>query len=254
MTNKISGRRTVRFLLAVLIFLAGVFARPTLSRIKADATSFATQIFQRQQPQPHSDDDSPYDPLAYERMSSQYALIAKTRRIVFLGDSRVEGAEWSDLFDRQDISNRGISGDTTTGVLRRLRTSIPNPISLCVIQLGVNDLSKGCPVESVISNYADILNDLMTRVHASVIVTSIISTRQPHDGLNPAIRECNRQLEQLATRRGALFVDINGPLGADGMLSATYSNDGIHINGEGYQQVCGILAPYLNRYEPEQIR
>jgi hypothetical protein len=193
MTTRLSVRRALPFLVAILLFISGAFARPTLSRIKAHVASFASRISHVQ----HSADDSPYDQLYYERKSSQYALLAKTQKIVFLGDSRVDGAEWSELFDRQDISNRGISGDTTTGVLQRLRTSVPGDISLCVIQLGINDLSKGCSVEFVVSKYGDILSDLKTRSHASVIITSIILAGQSHADLNPSITECNARLERL---------------------------------------------------------
>jgi lysophospholipase L1-like esterase len=236
-------RRAFPFIVAVLLFGAGVLARPMLGRIKVKASSFVIRVFDIHQ----THDDLPYDQIYYERKSSQYALLAKTQNIVFLGDSRVEQAEWSELFARQDISNRGINGDTTVGVLQRLRTSVPGDISLCVIQLGVNDLGEGCSVEFVVSRYGDILSDLMTRVHAKVIVTPVILVGQNRTNLNPAIIECNLKLERLAANHGALWVDINRPLCPDSILSASYSNDGVHLNGEGYKQVCNLLAPYLNR-------
>jgi lysophospholipase L1-like esterase len=96
------------------------------------------------------------------------------------------------------------------------------------------------------------LSDLKTRSHASVIITSIILAGQSHADLNPSITECNARLERLAASRGAVYVDINPQLCSEGILSAAYSNDGVHLNGEGYKQVCSVLTPYLNRYRPNK--
>ena len=40
--------------------------------------------------------------------------------IVMLGDSITEGGEWVELFPGTPVRNRGIGGDTTTGLLARL--------------------------------------------------------------------------------------------------------------------------------------
>jgi hypothetical protein len=46
---------------------------------------------------------------------------AKDGDIIFIGDSITEGGKaWSSRFDRNNIKNRGISGDVTDGVIARL--------------------------------------------------------------------------------------------------------------------------------------
>ena len=46
---------------------------------------------------------------------------AKDGDIIFIGDSITEGGKtWSSKFNRNNIKNRGISGDVTDGVIARL--------------------------------------------------------------------------------------------------------------------------------------
>ena len=62
-------------------------------------------------------------------------------KIVFLGDSITEGGgDWNNYFDTKNIVNRGISGDTTLGVLARLNEiCFYKPISLFLL-IGINDI------------------------------------------------------------------------------------------------------------------
>ncbi len=229
--------------LAIGPFSLGVLSRPALKTIKSELINRWAEA----SPGQLSPDNSPSDPQHYARKSSQYEQLGEARKIVFLGDSRVEDAEWSELLSSHDISNRGISGDTTTGVLLRLRTSIPRDISLCILQLGVNDLSKGCSVDFVLSKYDQILTDLLERVNARVLVSAVILAGDDRASLNPVISEFNRQLALLVARRGAVWIDVNQSLCPNGILPAAYTNDGIHLNGEGYRKFSTLLSHHLEK-------
>ena len=43
---------------------------------------------------------------------------------VFIGDSITEYGEWNDFFSSKNLSNRGVAGDTTEDILRRLDSII----------------------------------------------------------------------------------------------------------------------------------
>ena len=60
-------------------------------------------------------------------------------KIVFLGDSITEGGgNWNNYFGTKSVVNRGISGDTTLGVLARLNEiCFYKPISLFLL-IGIN--------------------------------------------------------------------------------------------------------------------
>src|SRR6185312_10982691 len=80
--------------------------------------------------------------------------------IVFLGDSITQG--WTDnfssLFPGMKLANRGISGDTTRGVLIRLQEDVlslhPRGI---VLLIGTNDLEEGATPEMIAANLKLIL-------------------------------------------------------------------------------------------------
>jgi len=63
--------------------------------------------------------------------------------IVFIGDSLTDSAEWEDLFPSSNIANRGIGGDRTNGVLKRMNSIYSTNASKAFIMLGINDLKFG---------------------------------------------------------------------------------------------------------------
>ncbi|MGL4621995.1 MAG: GDSL-type esterase/lipase family protein, partial [Chroococcidiopsis sp.] len=61
------------------------------------------------------------NPVYYLQRVSQFQLAPICNSdIVFLGDSITDECEWSELLENPHVKNRGISGDTTMGVLNRL--------------------------------------------------------------------------------------------------------------------------------------
>jgi lysophospholipase L1-like esterase len=230
-------------LMAALFFAVGVASRPALGRLKA--RMMAVQTAKGTEPD-GKQTDPPNDPLYYARRSSQFEKINKTQKFVFLGDSRIDCAVWSELFGNCEISNRGISGDTTAGILQRLPTSVPDDGVVCIIQAGVNDLSNGYSPDFVVNQYRDILNYLLVQKHSKVIVTSVMLVGQNKPSVCAAINECNRKLQGLVSGLGAAWVDVNPPICTNGFLSAQYSNDGVHLNGDGYEVLVKLLTPYLN--------
>src|SRR2546423_10977107 len=85
------------------------------------------------------------------------------KALVFLGDSITQG--WGDdlggNFPGVKVANRGISGDTTRGVLIRLQEDVlalhPSGV---VILIGTNDLEEGADPETIAGNLKLILAEL----------------------------------------------------------------------------------------------
>ena len=67
---------------------------------------------------------SSYSQQYSEHYNERKALFETTvdteNEIIFLGNSITEGGDWKVLFPNQNVINRGISGDTTDGILFRL--------------------------------------------------------------------------------------------------------------------------------------
>ena len=57
----------------------------------------------------------------YQRATLFEVLPTSKSDIIFLGNSITNGGEWAELLGNPHAKNRGISGDTTQGVLDRLR-------------------------------------------------------------------------------------------------------------------------------------
>ena len=95
------------------------------------------------------------------------------KALVFLGDSITQG--WGDdcggLFAGVKVANRGISGDTTRGMLIRLREDVLalNPIGV-VLLMGTNDLEENAAPETIAGNFKLILAALKEHNPALPIV------------------------------------------------------------------------------------
>ena len=99
-----------------------------------------------------------------ERRSAWAARVEQDQgAVVFLGDSITQG--WGEglgaAFPGVKVANRGISGDTTRGVLFRLQEDVLalNPAAV-VLLIGTNDLEEGATPEIIAGNLKLILADL----------------------------------------------------------------------------------------------
>ena len=188
----------------------------------------------------------PLDKLLYERRVSQFASIDSKAKLVMLGDSRMQEGEWAELLGETEIANRGINGDTTSGVLRRLRESVPTTVEVCIIQIGVNDLLQRNPIDDVLQNYRSIVSELtMGHLNLTVIVTATIVTSGERPELNLQIAELNSRLERLTHELKVAWIDPNPQLAPQGILDQQLTNDGTHLNGDAYKIFANVLQPQL---------
>src|SRR5690554_4509364 len=59
-------------------------------------------------------------------------------KVVFLGNSITAQGEWSELFGRGDIANRGIPGDVIDGINERLKGVLEENPAQVFIMIGIN--------------------------------------------------------------------------------------------------------------------
>ncbi len=157
--------RRILFWLIPLLSASVAFAQP-----KSAPTQESDAHFQL----PATDDGFPgagpvrhqdwFRKLWVERRSKWAKQIHKDHgALVFLGDSITQG--WGDDLDGSfpgvKVANRGISGDTTRGVLFRLFEDVlvlrPSGV---VILIGTNDLEDGADPETIAANLRLILEEL----------------------------------------------------------------------------------------------
>jgi hypothetical protein len=178
-----------------------------------------------------------FAPHYYDRLTL-FQQTARSYPVVMVGDSRIEYANWNELLEPTVVANRGIAGDTTAGVLSRLDPVLALSPERVFVQVGVNDLIKGCPPEDLVENYRQILLRFQSH-NVELIVMSIILTSDIK--LNEQIRKVNRELKALCAQFDVRWFDVNQVLGGGDCLAPEYTSDGVHLNGAGYSQLKKLL-------------
>ncbi len=176
-----------------------------------------------------------YENTYYLHKKSLFELLSsnKQAKIVMLGDSITERGLWSELTSRCDIINRGISGDTTLGLLNRLGSLNPS-LEKAYLMIGVNDIFKGRSVNYIFNNYTKIITILKKKNIEPVIESALyLGTNMPNS-YNKKIKKLNSLLIRYAHKNRITFIDLNSKLSPNGYLSERYSLDGVHLNAKGY--------------------
>jgi len=174
--------------------------------------------------------------------------------VVFLGDSITQG--WGDdlggAFPGLKVANRGISGDTTRGVLLRLPEDVLalSPAAV-VLLIGTNDLEEGADPSVIAGNIRLILAALRAKdpsvpVILCQVFPSSASMRRPAD----KIREINRLCADLKRGDANTFLLDTWPLFADAQGDAKPAEfpDLLHPNQAGYAKWAAAIRPVLGTF------
>ncbi|HXK11061.1 MAG TPA: GDSL-type esterase/lipase family protein [Vicinamibacteria bacterium] len=187
-----------------------------------------------------------------ERRSAWAAQVEEDRHaVVFLGDSITQG--WGGglgaAFPGVKVANRGISGDTTRGVLLRLDEDVLalEPAAV-VLLVGTNDLEEGASPEVIAGNLKLILARLEGRDPAIPIVLcqvfpSSSTKKRPAD----EIRAINALYLKAAKNDPRVTYLETWPLfaTASGDASPSEFPDLLHPNEVGYAKWAAALRPIL---------
>ena len=142
--------------------------------------------------------------------------------------------------------NQGISGETSAGLLKRLKLLDDTDPETIYVLIGINDLIRGELPETVLENSRLIIRDLLwAHPNTQIVVQSILphsdagATWENRDRLleipNETIRQLNQELRAIAESENAYFLDLH-PLFTDtnGNLRLDLTTDGLHLNRQGY--------------------
>ena len=182
----------------------------------------------------------------------------KSGGIVFVGDSLIENYMLSEFFPDHYVINRGISGDTTCGILCRLKSSVydlkPKKIFLLI---GINDIGNEENLSDIIKNIRLIVSRIRRKLpDTKIYVQSIYPVRiDPNNKIkkrivgkrsNKKINITNRELYKLCKKYNIQFININKKLkDKKGQLRYHYTQDGLHLSPLGYEIVSKELEKYM---------
>jgi len=163
--------------------------------------------------------------------------------------------------------NQGISGETSYGLLQRLRLFDRTQPTVIFVMIGINDLIQGVSEATLLANQQEIVRHLKkAHPQARIVVQSILphggdqvrsrygwttshDARSDPDGHRPLpawvnrlpkipntyIRDLNREIAQIAREEKVNYLDLH-PLFVDatGNILTELSTDGLHLSLEGY--------------------
>jgi lysophospholipase L1-like esterase len=171
--------------------------------------------------------------------------------LVFLGDSITQG--WSEDFRGKfpglRIANRGISGDTTRGLLIRLADDVlaldPSGI---VLLIGTNDIDVQVTPEDIAGNVKLLLDQISADDPTTpIILCQVMPTSATKNRPTDKIRELNRRYAELAKQYPQAVVLDTYTLFANGEGDAKIEEfpDLLHPNDVGYAKWTAALWPLL---------
>lgn len=129
-----------------------------------------------------------------------------------------------------------------------------NP-SIVFLQVGIYDLNDKTDIKDIINNYKQIIDNIKeNRSYADICVESLIPINRNakdfdedffNDDLdNDDIKEFNSKLKALAEEKKVAYIDLYSMLEKDGELDGEFSDDGIHLNADGYRQMLKMIKKY----------
>lgn len=173
--------------------------------------------------------------------------------ITFVGDSITQDFNVYEYFSEYKVYNRGIGGDTTDGLLKRMDESIfdLNP-SHVVILMGTNDFGV------LNAKPEDIFNRMKTITHliqmkspeTKILLISVYPVNPTLDSMSVGQRS-NEKIQALnklyQTIEGVTYLNLYDLLIDDhGNLSKDLTVEGLHINHNGYELIKTEISKHLS--------
>jgi len=175
----------------------------------------------------------------------------ETGHIIFLGNSITEMGNWKQLLNDTTVLNRGISGDITFGVLKRLDDVIKRQPSKVFLLIGINDIGKDIPDAVIADNIRKIVMRVQAESPATKIYIESIMPVNPdvpnfpqHYDKQEHVIGTNKLIKKVAVELHIPYINIHDLFtDSKGRLDAKYTADGLHLTatGGGYQKWIAYL-------------
>ena len=191
------------------------------------------------------------------------ALPIASEDILLIGDEMIHGGEWNELTGSLNFKDRGFGWwfrsmtiDAVNSILTpifkgNVGNGIPkeNPKGIC-LYVGFTDIESGKPVDTVISNYQQMLSGLRSLQPETPLFLMTLLPVNSNDSLDRNIVEFNDGLKNLASESEKIFLidTYNVSLDKDGRRIEKYFTDTSYpyLSGLGYVAVADEVVNVLN--------
>jgi acyl-CoA thioesterase-1 len=178
-------------------------------------------------------------------------------RILFFGDSLTAGYGLRDASSESfpaliqkkidaehwpyEVVNAGLSGDTTAGGLSRLDYWLGGRVDVFVLELGINDLMRGVPPQTIFRNLESIVERVKSKYPEATL--ALMGMEIPQLFSVPVDEEFRGLFRKLAHKHKLIFV----PFFLEGVAGHAHLNlmDGLHPSARGYQIIADNVWPVL---------
>ncbi|AIY41065.1 putative platelet-activating factor acetylhydrolase IB gamma subunit [Collimonas arenae] len=193
----------------------------------------------------HSAGHYPY----YDDRVREFEADKKSYDVVMVGDSITEGGHWSELFPEVRIANRGIGGDSVTGVIDRLPSIRSTGAKYVFLMIGVNDILGGDhTAPQIAADYQNLITALAD-TGAKVTVQSTLYMSVPNqDAKNKEIEILNQAISRFCRENNINYVDLNSVLSRNQRLRSDVTSDHIHLNDDGYLLWKRKIRPLIDSF------
>ena len=165
--------------------------------------------------------------------------------IVFVGDSITDWCPLSTYYPEYKVANRGIAGDTTTGLLDRMDFSVYDlEGKVYYLMIGINNIGN------VMDNYEEILKGMKKHIsHNRIIIASILPVTW--EDRNALVIEANPKIKALAEKYNYTFLDLYTPMSLENdhsKINESLFGDGLHPNAAGYEVMTSYIKPVVKSF------
>jgi lysophospholipase L1-like esterase len=194
-------------------------------------------------------------PFIPEHTPQRLAIFAKepivTGKVIFLGNSITEMGNWRKATGDTTVINRGIGGDITYGILKRLDDITARQPSKVFLLCGINDIGKDIPDVVIADNVVKIVKTIHAKCPQTQIYIESVLPLNPtmpnfpqHYDKEEHVLALNKLLQANAAAGGYTFVDIfHLFVDADGRLQSPLTYEGLHVKAPAYD----IWVAYLKK-------
>jgi lysophospholipase L1-like esterase len=157
----------------------------------------------------------------------------------------------------QSWLNQGISGESTSGLLKRLDLFDKTQPKSIFVMIGINDLIRGADDETILENSRQILRYLQKKhPNSQINIQSILPHGSPESTTwegkekllaisNNRIEKLNQQLQAIALQEKVRYLDLYSLfVTKEGNLRPDFTTDGLHLSRQGYLVWSSALQIY----------
>jgi len=210
---------------------------------------------------PRTSGDEPSCKIIVKTWNANIYSMRAVKNILFLGDSLTAGYGLRDperesfpaliqkRIDQEHLPyhviNAGLNGDTSSGGLSRVTYWLSRPVSIFVLELGINDIIRGIQPAVTLKNLNAIIRKVKSTYPEAKLVLMGMDFQLPFS--HALISEFRSIFKKVADQHHMTYV----PFFLEGVMGNQQLNlvDGLHPSAKGYEimakRIWPVLAPLL---------